>query len=91
MAKCPHIQFDDCPESSECKLWIEFPVKDNARGLNIVKGDCSYNWQAILLYDSQFKLLGVQQATEDFRNKVVQRTDDALRIASINSQKRLES
>lgn len=79
--KCPHGKFKYCPESKECYLWREFLVSqriandDQNAPANVMttnKGDCAHAWTAVFLYDLNFKTMGVQQATESFRNQVVE-------------------
>lgn len=80
-AKCPYNSgFKYCPESKECKAWKGFTVSRrmshddaNAPGniQNTYMEDCVQNWTATFLYDLLFKSLGIQQATESFRDEVV--------------------
>lgn len=79
--KCPEGgAFKYCPESKECKKWQEFLVSKRmsegdmtapANVQTVMHGDCAVNWSSTFLYDLLFKTAGLQQATESFRNEVV--------------------
>lgn len=96
--KCPEGKFKYCPQSKECNLWREFLVSQRianddltapANVATVTKGDCSHNWTAIFLYDLNFKTLGVQAATESFRNEVVDGNQNLIMsLAAVGQQAR---
>lgn len=83
MAKCPFTK-KQCPETNKgkdgCQHWKEFLVSrrishdDPNAPANVATekhGDCVHVWTAAFTYELNFKSLGIQAATESFRNEVV--------------------
>lgn len=84
MAKCPFTK-KQCPETNKgkdgCQHWKEFLVsrrishEDPNAPANVITekhGDCVHVWSAMFSYELNFKSLGIQAATESFRNEVVE-------------------
>lgn len=68
----------------ECMWWTDFAVARAGEPENVPavqRWDCSVNWSAVFQYSANFRLNGVQAATEDFRNQTLKRHDHMLEIA----------
>jgi len=79
MAFCPRIK-KQCPETNRgkkgCCFWLipgELPLI-NAKSSDKfpAKGMCSEHIKIFMLWDANFSLLGNQQATESFRNGMIE-------------------
>jgi len=54
-----------------CVLYLELKVKNNVTGEESSQYNCSMNWNVILQNETNSRIIGVQQATESFRNEMI--------------------
>ena len=55
-----------------CVLYLELKVKNSATEEESSTYNCAMNWNVILQNETNARIVGVQQATESFRNEMVQ-------------------
>lgn len=66
---CPDIKTCGLASGKKsCNHWLSFQVAERGTEVINVREDCTFNWLSIFLYDSNVKLLGIQQPTEQTRN-----------------------
>lgn len=53
-----------------CVLYLEMKVTDNITGKENSVKNCSFNWNVILQHETNTRVMGVQQATEIFRDEM---------------------
>jgi hypothetical protein len=56
-----------------CVLYLELKSKNNITDKEESVHNCSLNWGVILQNETNSRIVGVQQATESFRNEMVQK------------------
>lgn len=76
-----------CPDLKTCVLataedhcshWMSFSVTQE--GKHRLREDCAINWLAHFLYDSNVKLEGIQQPTEQTRNILLNATQTQRKV-----------
>lgn len=83
-----------CPDLKTCVLataedhcnhWLSFQVEDRSQGTPFarLREDCAINWLAHFLYDSNVKLIGIQQPVEQTRNVLLDAAQKRKRIDAV--------
>ena len=72
--KCPDIKTCKLKTGSkDCRLWLQFPMRDAAEPLNAPgtwQWNCAFAWSAIFARQMALTLIGNQAAVEQLRNQV---------------------
>lgn len=56
-----------------CVLYLEMKVTNNVTNEETATSNCAFNWNVMLQHETNSRVMGVQQATETFRNEMVAR------------------
>jgi len=72
---CPFIK-DKCPKNDVCNFWLipgELPLI-NAKSSDKfpARGMCLFHMGIVMLWDANVNIIGTQQATESFRNGMIE-------------------
>lgn len=54
-----------------CVLYLEMKVTNSVTNEETVTRNCAFNWGVMLQHETNSRVMGVQQATETFRNEMV--------------------
>lgn len=54
-----------------CVLYLEMKVRNNVTNEESSTFNCSFNWNVLLQHETNTRVFSVQQATENFKNEVV--------------------
>lgn len=71
-------------ELERCRLFIEMQVTNNLTNEVKTQGECALTWSAILQHEANSKIMGVQQATESFRNEMVKATQTSSELMAVS-------
>ena len=76
---CPDLKTCVLATGKEhCSHWMGFTVEEQGRAR--LREDCTFNWLAHFLYDSNVKLVGIQQPIEQTRNVLLDAAQKRKRI-----------
>jgi hypothetical protein len=66
-------------------------IQNNVTQETEVKSECAHTWNVILQHETNSRVMGVQHATESFRNEMVKSTEvsSELMLASLLQGQRL--
>jgi hypothetical protein len=68
-----------------CVLYLEMKTKNNISNEEKGVWNCAMNWNVILQHETNSRVFGVQQATEDFSNEMVKTNQQSIGLLLANS------